>query len=732
MADEALNEAAEEEAEAAFERLGLDPDADDEGDNCLANMPQTVAWITDKTKRPAARFKMAEQLQLLFYKMDQDKSRAWITKSATLWLDAIFDILKEPDDKFDAKDHWGYDKGLQRCGLNMMQVVEFLIATAEDDVMVQALLAAVGPFAEKVAASGIDMRPVKPGKPEGPSAVRLEVVSGVIGFGPKDSFAGPSGKGTAIPPDYIQGLLTLISAPCTASLPTLRQRVSGILMMISVGGGNNTQVLYPHAQKIFDAIRAGNDDLSGALSTIMTTDTNFYRETQAVFDNNLDVVVAWPMMQSGAALQAVVNGGSGAKLLPHVDTLVGKALTDNSDHGDGLMCFNLLKELASVPGGAAAFKKHVDPLFEKSKKTAWTAYAMGGILAQVAQLDEASAVDSVNKLFVFLELPSCQAQASSFLMDLKSAGHKLSQEKKEAIIGPKMATIKQIGATNSAAGPMVDMFCDWYAGRSLESLENRVDAIEEAITAMNGKISKTCGNFEDVVKYIDSNMAEMKEFLATVAKKLPQPQKLSVIGRVRKTLRLHFICPRSGKELSIESYEWNKWLKVAFSVIKVGKCVLDIGTDNPLGIVKAGVEGVKDIYNAYKSNDEAEFNKYIREPFLTSKEQDKLIEQLRAEGFFDIFFYDAQAAAWCHNDSMTAADREAVDARAAPGKAATVERTEGTYLGEARGAAAAGVRALQALGAEEKAEEVGADAMDATKDRWGWLCCMSNARSEEP
>jgi hypothetical protein len=41
-----------------------------------------------------------------------------------------------------------------------------------------------------------------------------------------------------------------------------------------------------------------------------------------------------------------------------------------------------------------------------------------------------------------------------------------------------------------------------------------------------------------------------------------------------------------------------------------------------------------------------DFYTYISEPFLTSEEQDKLINQLRDAKFFEAFHYDNQTANW--------------------------------------------------------------------------------------
>jgi uncharacterized coiled-coil protein SlyX len=184
------------------------------------------------------------------------------------------------------------------------------------------------------------------------------------------------------------------------------------------------------------------------------------------------------------------------------------------------------------------------------------------------------------------------------------------------------------------------------SSRSLETLTVRVDAMEARIKEMNSKIAQTCTNMADVIAYVDANMADMKDFLAEVVKKLPNPKRLEVVGTLRKTLILHFECTKTGLEYPITSHEWSKWLKIGFSLIKAGKMVIDIGAGNPIGLIHTGITAIQEIYTAYKTNEDDEFNTYITQPFLTSSEQDLLINKLRDQSFFDIFAYDSQAAGW--------------------------------------------------------------------------------------
>lgn len=185
-----------------------------------------------------------------------------------------------------------------------------------------------------------------------------------------------------------------------------------------------------------------------------------------------------------------------------------------------------------------------------------------------------------------------------------------------------------------------------FDSRSLEVLTNRVDELDAKINALNSKVSETCHNMADVIAYVDANMADMKDFLADVVKKLPNPKRLEVVGTLRKTLILHFECCHTGLEYPITSHEWSKWLKMGFSLVKAGQAVIELGIGNPLGILSKGVECVQEIYSAYKTNDDDEFNTYITQPFLTSTEQDQLLEKLRDQGFFEIFAYDNQMAGW--------------------------------------------------------------------------------------
>lgn len=144
--------------------------------------------------------------------------------------------------------------------------------------------------------------------------------------------------------------------------------------------------------------------------------------------------------------------------------------------------------------------------------------------------------------------------------------------------------------------------------------------------------------------------------MAEITKRLPQPCKLEVHSGLRKTLVLHFACARTGDVVTTSTEDWHQWVKVAFGLIKLGKCVVQAATAGNLLKLQKGVEACSSIYNAYRSTDDADFNTFIRQPFLTSQETDRLIKQLRAAHFFEKMEYDAQRAAWVKRDTGLAAE----------------------------------------------------------------------------
>jgi len=196
------------------------------------------------------------------------------------------------------------------------------------------------------------------------------------------------------------------------------------------------------------------------------------------------------------------------------------------------------------------------------------------------------------------------------------------------------------------AQAVVEKIKDWLAGRSLETIEKRVDSLEQKINEMNDAVKNSCANFDEVKKYIDDNIADVKDFVGEIVKKLPKPSQLVIIdGTVKKTLRLHFTCAKSDYQWTCETSVWKKWLKMGITLGKIGATALSVAGGNVGGLSK-GPKLMKEAYELYKSSNDEDFNAWVTQPFLTSDEQDKLIIQLREAGFFEVFTYEAQLGDW--------------------------------------------------------------------------------------
>jgi len=86
--------------------------------------------------------------------------------------------------------------------------------------------------------------------------------------------------------------------------------------------------------------------------------------------------------------------------------------------------------------------------------------------------------------------------------------------------------------------------------------------------------------------------------------------------------------------------DFAKWIKLGFSLLKLGLAVFN---QSPLDAVDACL----DMYAKVSEKEDDNFKSYLSQPFLTSAEQDSLIQQLRDDRFFDVFCYYAYNQKWC-------------------------------------------------------------------------------------
>eukprot|EP01034_Spumella_vulgaris_P027260 gene27260-33954_t len=376
----------------------------------------------------------------------------------------------------------------------------------------------------------------------------------------------------------------------------------------------------------------GNDDLIMMYLTLPELYTNnpqaVHRNLKLFLKQNFQIYVS---------LYCAIARMDAAVLVPHFDIFlnqIGSAM--------GTMVLMIIDHIAEID--PSLVYKHISTIGTSSANVASGDVYYARIVGKIAfaKVSGEHAVDhAFGLLLALLDKKNVSSDAiEAVLTEISNIMGYLSDRSVLVSAMDKLAKFK------SAAEVIYVSIDDYAAGRSLLVLTEKVSALDKKVNALNAKVAQTCTNLSDVIAYVDANMADMKDFLAEVVKKLPTPKRLQIDGTLRKTLILVFECSRTGLEFGITSTEWSKWLKIGFSLVKAGTAVIDLGMGNPLGILKKGVECVQEIYSAYKSEDDEEFNTYITQPFLTSAEQDNLLTKLRDQGFFDKFEYDPQTHGW--------------------------------------------------------------------------------------
>jgi hypothetical protein len=214
------------------------------------------------------------------------------------------------------------------------------------------------------------------------------------------------------------------------------------------------------------------------------------------------------------------------------------------------------------------------------------------------------------------------------------------------------------------------------------SQNNRIAVLESKVASMNADCKATCTDLQSVQAYIDSRIDEVKVFVGEVVQKLPTPTFVTsesgkgVFGFGKKVIKLWFVCPQTGFTCCTETKEWQQWAKVGFGAVRAGFAAFRVVTQGDVesliegmsGAVKmlqmahqamtadplSVIDGISALYGSCKAKSEANFDSFISEPLLTSKENDALIEQLRAAVFFAKMGYDAQTATWVRREWLEA------------------------------------------------------------------------------
>lgn len=178
---------------------------------------------------------------------------------------------------------------------------------------------------------------------------------------------------------------------------------------------------------------------------------------------------------------------------------------------------------------------------------------------------------------------------------------------------------------------------------TVSSNEERLNVVELASKEQEKRLDEVEASVEDVQKELKEKDEEIKKFIAEVSKKLPVPTGVEAKGKIRKRILLRFECARGTKpDFIMETASWTKWLRVAASAVSTGKNIA-------IGNVGGTIQGLMDMFKNLRRKDadpQLKFDTLVKQPFLTSTEQDELINGLRAQGFFDEFEYNASSATW--------------------------------------------------------------------------------------
>jgi hypothetical protein len=381
---------------------------------------------------------------------------------------------------------------------------------------------------------------------------------------------------------------------------------------------------------LIDLIKlGGNDDLFIIFASVPAV---YFNKPAAIHDN-IGLFLNANNFRLNASLLNNVASRHPEVLVPHVSLFIQQLSSTEL----GAMVLSILDNIAAKD--PKAVYAHKATVLTKGKLIQMGEFMIARILGKLAVVPN-TADECFEDILKMMDVCQDQNALTSMFAEISNVMVLVSSRDK---ILNNLSRMERHKTVSSLLFKEID---DYAHGRSLKEVTLRVDILDAKVNALNTKVAETCTNMADVLAYVDANMADMKDFLAQVTKRLPQPKRLEIVGTLRKTLILHFECCRTGMEFPITSHDWSKWLKMGFSLVKAGQAIIDLGMGNPLGILKKGIECVQEVYEAYKTNDDDEFNSYITNPFLLSSEQDQLLEKLRAQGFFDIFAYDAQVASW--------------------------------------------------------------------------------------
>ena len=427
-----------------------------------------------------------------------------------------------------------------------------------------------------------------------------------------------------------------------SDIPSLQEALP-VFMTYLKKGGNVSYAPYGVISQVALETPKALEDYAGVIihlvgqgMTQLTPSLTFlYKFNPESFEENLDTLIrvyqtdaTWKSM-----LLTIFNEIAKKKpelLKPHLKLFIPGLMSPMTGSTVAMM----LSEIARVdPEGVYPYLNNVKQSIDYVEALKYTVPNLLGLIGRLSE-------DVAREILPFLaELlkDADQNVAIMVLMEFYNLG-----EMNRELLEPYMDLIRGFaGDPEETVRGQADRIIDYMEGRDVRSLAAQIDE-------QNARIKEIAVSFEALKEYVDKNVEELKSYITQVQKTLPVPSKFSTEGRIKKTLKLHFECSRqddnclypADRPFTTETKIWNRWLKIAMSAVKIGKAMI-IPFDS-----EGAVEAVREAYNAYKDKDDKDFISEFSEPFLTSEQQDNLINQLRKARYFDVFNFDAQTTGW--------------------------------------------------------------------------------------
>eukprot|EP00613_Pedinella_sp_CCMP2098_P013232 CAMPEP_0171759766 /NCGR_PEP_ID=MMETSP0991-20121206/47077_1 /TAXON_ID=483369 /ORGANISM="non described non described, Strain CCMP2098" /LENGTH=805 /DNA_ID=CAMNT_0012362743 /DNA_START=61 /DNA_END=2478 /DNA_ORIENTATION=- len=629
-------------AEQLMKETGFEWDAfqEDEGKLAAQSIPKLIAATLDTTFSVKDRVTMAGAFETFCSMAEMEVKLQPIKNAFGVIFPAIEQILLLPDDNDCPKDDYD-DEGLQTVACKLANAASSLAGfPGSGDFGAQAWGPAVAVLSK---CSKVSYKDPTPMRGDGPAVKRKDALQYLWRTAPAYQ-----DLSSATAPQDLLSTCQLYSGEgkCLSS-------EAGNAMQFAAQSKGGAALLGDNCGSLFEALANGDKTVA---QTLAGQASELYGKHPEVFEANVEVMLdKMDFMFSAGIFAQMSMGGSGRAFAPFVLRLIKLVEEGTIQHGMDSIVFTVLSGAAK--GDPDAVYPHLERIVPLGLKTANSDMMTCQVIQNCALATHQGWFDKV--LSMPLEGPGCVGPhvPTSALAGVNTCLALVGSD--TAVLEPHMKTFLQFKTSHA---PQVDPIVDWYEGRSLKKLDDRMEALELKVAAMNDEFAATCQNMDDVSKLMDEKIADLKDFVGEIVKKLPQPCRMVVVGGVRKTLLLHFACARTGATVTTETKDWNQWCKVGFGLLKLGKCAVEAAAGNPMAVA-GGLGAIKSVYDGYKAKDDKDFNTFISQPFLTSEESDKLINQLRSGKFFEKMEYDAQLGDWVCLGSLEADEVAKRDAK---------------------------------------------------------------------